>query len=314
MFVGAIALAIAIPFFQASLCTPAEPFGDNASYRITIDRPANSDDRDVSENPAINEFSFGPSVAGRIGKIDRTEASYYTPKQEEDWGRRYWCDVKASDYFLVLFTLFLAISTFFLWRETERLAEGADDQSKKMRESIDAANRNAIATHDAANAMQEVADATDTARMSAELSTQQQLRAYIGIISSSARIDARDFRATLTVANRGQTPAFNVHGSGLARFGTDYDPAWESDVRSFETNGYILPNGEFYYRIVEPIARLAEDVPKPDKDKKLFVMGRLEYRDAFSRDRWLTFRFTVAGDLAAGKAALAPCQEGNDAN
>jgi hypothetical protein len=98
------------------------------------------------------------------------------------------------------------------------------------------------------------------------------------------------------------------------RFGKVYDPAWENEKRSFDTYAYMLPGGEFLYRIIEPIERLGRGVPQGATDRTLYVLGRLEYKDAFKKDRWLTFRFTVGGDIAAGKGTLAPCEEGNDAN
>src|SRR6185437_1468253 len=47
--------------------------------------------------------------------------------------------IEASSTLVVaIFTMVLAWSTKGLWQETERLAEGADDQSKKMTASIQA--------------------------------------------------------------------------------------------------------------------------------------------------------------------------------
>lgn len=147
-----------------------------------------------------------------------------------------------------------------------------------------------------------------------EASSEQQLRAYIGVTNSSARVDVRDFRATLTVRNAGQTPAYNVHGFGMARFGNTFDPKWEGEMRSFAANAYMLPNSDFHFRIVEPVATLMQGVSNDGVMRTLFAFGRLEYQDAFGRDRWLTFRFTVGGDLAAGTAQFAPCEQGNEAN
>jgi hypothetical protein len=60
---------------------------------------------------------------------------------------------------IALFTIVLAISTILLWRETERLAEGADDQAEKMRQSIREQRRTAFASIVAARAAKRSASA-----------------------------------------------------------------------------------------------------------------------------------------------------------
>jgi len=137
-FVAAIAAAVAIPFIQEPLCAVADSESNPATYEVTVERPYHADTEAQPESPSLSKFTFGASVGASNTEIEHTESRYYAAQQKEDWRRKYWCDVNASDYFLVLFTLALAVSTFFLWRETERLAEGADDQAKKMQASIDA--------------------------------------------------------------------------------------------------------------------------------------------------------------------------------
>lgn len=67
-----------------------------------------------------------PTLFDAIGAwIDRNDASMET----------------FSTLVVAIFTMVLAWSTKGLWQETKRLAEGADDQSKKMAASIQATNR-----------------------------------------------------------------------------------------------------------------------------------------------------------------------------
>jgi hypothetical protein len=110
-FVAAIAVAVAIPFIQSPLCAIAESNSDPASYRVTIERPYHTENDSQGVSPGISHFTFGPSVYSPVEEIERTQSTYYAAQQKEDWGRRYWCDIKATDYFLVLFTFFLAISS-----------------------------------------------------------------------------------------------------------------------------------------------------------------------------------------------------------
>jgi hypothetical protein len=50
-------------------------------------------------------------------------------------------------FWIALFTLALTVSTILLWRETRRLAERADDQARKMEQSIELARKEFLATH-----------------------------------------------------------------------------------------------------------------------------------------------------------------------
>ena len=53
----------------------------------------------------------------------------------------------ASTLAVALFTMVLAASTIGLWRQTERLAERADDQARKMAESVELARKDFTAEH-----------------------------------------------------------------------------------------------------------------------------------------------------------------------
>ena len=143
---------------------------------------------------------------------------------------------------------------------------------------------------------------------------QRQLRAYVGITSGGAGIEQGKFKATLTLSNRGQTPAFNVHGAGIARFGAAYDAAWEDEFKSFGISTYLPPSGEIQLVVTEKIDVLNEAAASIDGGGTIFISGRMDYRDAFGVDRWITFRFTVAARDAGGRYRVGDCEDGNDAN
>ncbi|HEY1710275.1 MAG TPA: hypothetical protein VGG10_18540, partial [Rhizomicrobium sp.] len=52
--------------------------------------------------------------------------------EQEQWIKRFGCEINGADYLLALFTIILAISTILLWRETERLARGAEDSQRQL--------------------------------------------------------------------------------------------------------------------------------------------------------------------------------------
>jgi len=221
---GAIGLAIAIPFIQSPLCTVAEQNSYATTYSVTVDREAQEQDSGNSVSPTITQFAFGPSVNGSIGTIQRTEATYNSPKEKEDWGRKFWCDINAGDYFLVLFTLALAISTFLLWRETERLAEGAGDQSEKMRQSIREQRRAVFASIVSAKAAKKSADAADR-HASAAVGAEVPILQIVSFKAIGDETDDREvrakwlkyFHALFEIKNFGRTTAVvtevivNVH-------------------------------------------------------------------------------------------------------
>ncbi len=159
-------VSLAIPFVQSSWCPISKEHGDSGTYRVTVHRQQSEPDSKYYGDPGIAHFTFGPTINGNINEVETTESSYQSPQQEKNWGRRFWCDIKASDYFLIVFTLWLALSTFLLWRETDKLAQGAADQAEKMRQSIREQRRSnfaafvsAKATRKAANAAERSADA-----------------------------------------------------------------------------------------------------------------------------------------------------------
>ena len=205
---------------------------------------------------------------------------------------------------LVIFTAILASSTIGLWIVTwltlRHARTDAQRQAIQMRSAINAASSSA-------------AWAEENLRES-KVSSERQLRAYIGIISTSARLDIANFRGNLTIANRGRTPAHNVRGFGGVRFGVRYDPSWEGELRPFGARGYMPPGAELIFKIVEKTTDLGKSAPNDGIQRTMFVFGKIEFDDAFGHARWLNYRFTVGGDIGSGKANFAPCEEGNDAN
>jgi hypothetical protein len=214
---------------------------------------------------------------------------------------------------VAVFTVVLAFSTIMLWSQTKRLAEGADEQSKKMQASIDAANRNAIATQNAADAMQELADETETARLSAELSTQRQLRAYLavepgGIIQRTAEYNVSGY---VFVRNVGKVPAQGVSVKIHLLPSVDKNPKFPPFDRDIE----------LAMRAIQPSAKMRQgsadqiDINEATKvGQYLFVWGTVFYHDGFDKRRFTNFchrywtddhnRYHHSGEAVSGSVTV----------
>jgi hypothetical protein len=79
-------------------------------------------------------------------------AAQHAGQQDTVWSYLLGC-VSSSAFWTAIFTLALTISTALLWWQTKRLAEGAEDQSRKMAASIDEMRRSADAATETAKAV-----------------------------------------------------------------------------------------------------------------------------------------------------------------
>jgi len=107
--------------------------------------------------------------------------------------RTYHDEVDAlSTLVIAAFTVALAWSTWRLWRETERLAKGADQQTKRLVESINEARRSANAAEKAVGVTRDVGRADS--------------RAYIVIKSVYLELRSTTASVEVEVSNIGKTP------------------------------------------------------------------------------------------------------------
>ncbi|HEY8697484.1 MAG TPA: hypothetical protein VIM02_07695 [Rhizomicrobium sp.] len=275
IFLGAVALAVVIPFIQAPLCSVTEQDSATSAYQVTEDRKSSKESDANSIYPTITKFTFGPSLESRIGEIERSQTTYYAPKQKVDWGRKFWCDINAGDYFLVLFTLALAVSTFYLWRETERLAKGADEQTKRMIEQIEFGRA-------ASYAATKSAEVADTSMKNAQ-------RAFFIIkeltfgsaVNSRSDTESGDFLLIVTtMENVGITPARDTMALAdkietLPGVAPEFDPSALSATpgTTVGPRGVIKPNWVMIHK---------DAVWRSHRGQSdLYGIIRVEYRDVF---------------------------------
>jgi hypothetical protein len=194
--------------FAAMLFIAAAPIPETA----TLNQPAPSLSQANSQNK--QGHAYGEQRPAK-DNTDRTPTfvqivscpyhDRYTAQNPEQ------CEKEPSpDWWLIGLTaglILVGLGQLYLFYVQLRIIKESLDDAK---EAADVATTAAVASKDQAETLKKSLALT-------RKTTDRQLRAYVGIISSSARIDIKDLRVTLTVSNRGKTPAFNLHGWGLAR-------------------------------------------------------------------------------------------------
>lgn len=122
---------------------PQKPISES----VTVSSENTEPYRASGKEYGVTNFSFDTGLEGFERAKNSTQTTYYASEEPFDWWRHFLCEINGADYVLALFTLVLAASTILLWRGTERLAKGADDQSKTMTNSIALAREDFEATH-----------------------------------------------------------------------------------------------------------------------------------------------------------------------
>lgn len=145
--------------------------------------------------------------------------------------------------------------------------------------------------------------------------SRHSLRAYIGaqqitVIHGVSGVGAVP-RFGMNIVNNGQTPAYAVRAWQEIRC---YPHPLTGPIQdaAFDGHSRVLNPREFFGAIVtadNPITQ-AEWTSINDGTMRLYLYGRIEFRDAFGKNRWATHRtfFNVQENM------MAAAPEGNEAN
>ena len=270
---------------------------------------------------------------------ETAQATYYPERQPEHvWWKSAICDAHLSDYLIGLFTLVLAISTIGLWRQTERLAEGADDQFNNMVRSINAtlavANRTrevAEAMDDAASAMRRLTGQTERLANDAKDSAERQLRAYIhvgaaeliaanseGVVLDPPQAIRSGFKITthLTIVNRGQTPANDVRIYGRLKCVTWPITADKLPILPYDSehisNSCLGPQDVSHkYEITDDVLSVIDERQLQSGELAVVVYGEIKYVDAFNHEHVTGYRYFSGGPVGIRGMMLVSHPEGN---
>lgn len=203
-------------------------------------------------------------------------------------GRERVFDVLAT-IITAIFTVVLALSTVFLWRETKDLRNFAQQQSEDMKASITEAARSADAMRDVAKSLSAQADATHA-----------MLRAYLtvglgGVIAQNKETNYR-YEVRMTLQNVGNTPATKV-GVNIRADVLPYPlpvdfklPVFDPSIAE-STNDSIAPHQDMIITGIAPRIYSDDDVNEVEHGAKklLYVFGTVVYEDAFGVNRKTQF-------------------------
>jgi hypothetical protein len=138
-------------------------------------------------------------------------------------------------------------------------------------------------------------------------------RAYISV----RPMEIIDFREgmkpaiLLTIQNEGNTPAYNVRcWSAIATVTAPFPKKFPQASLGPECTLIQKANFVLNPRLTNNLSRTDVAALSIAQQRRLFVWGRVEYRDAFGKLRFITFRSFVRDDPPNAY----PDEEGNDAN
>ena len=207
--------------------------------------------------------------------------------------------------------------------EAKRANDTAADAAKAAKDSVAEAQR--------ANATAEkAADAAIESNTIANGAAEKQLRAYVTLTSACAlQYTPRKFRASLTVKNAGQTPAYKVMSKSTAIFKPKtYSGKFDLSQETY-TNGKEMTSGPGREWTINVDYNLQKtDEPGFNAHTSvIWVFGQIVYVDAFGNERFTNFRFKQGEVISVSTkqqgrgtvtdgfgCALLFTDEGNDSN
>ncbi len=177
---------------------------------------------------------------------------------------------------------------------------------------------------ESAKAATNAAEAAEKAVTNAQAHAAQELRAYVSL--ESAHIEIRDvpnnltskrLRVVLDIKNSGQTPAYDVTTSfvcevwDIPHIGATYREVEQRNDR--DGKSIVGPGATFEIRLNDLIIPYSDVSLIDGGMKKIYIWGRVDYRDIFNEWRWVRTRLRSL-ELSKNVWKVGPCQEGNEAN
>jgi hypothetical protein len=197
-----------------------------------------------------------------------------------------------------IFTVVLATSTVFLWKETKDLRDFAQQQAADMKESIAEANRSAKAMEDVALAVAANAKAANESLTVFKDANVRQMRAYLtvglgGIVKQDSNVNYH-FEVRMTLQNVGNTPAYkeisNIHVDVLP-FPLPQDFQFPAFSDSISSAAVVGPHLSYILTGIAPRIYSDDDVHEIEfgSTKRLYAYGTVKYEDSFGVSRKTDF-------------------------
>jgi hypothetical protein len=152
-----------------------------------------------------------------------------------------------------------------------------------------------------------------------EQTAERQLRAYISVVKarfSDVEIGKRP-KAKVTIRNSGQTPAFDLTANMLFANGPRDAPESQFSVIHAkikeQSRMSIGPNQKFKLNLTKDDAISPDEMAAINTGlSAIYVIGNINYIDAFKNPRPATFRLMCTRDsIARGDGLLDVCENGN---
>lgn len=215
---------------------------------------------------------------------DKGEESKYCPRPDSiaAYPSFYLCSFTtlSPENIIAIFTVIIGIATALLFFATDNLVRGADDTARK------------------------------------------QLRAYVHAIFTNKTGTffiqlGHSLEIPITIENSGQTPAYDVVVNIMAVV-HDY-PMTSPLPNLIESEGsktVLHPRAKIYCTISlsDSLTQVQVDDIKIRGTKKIYMFGKVSYRDIYNIPRETTIRLMSMEIKNTGQYAFTYCNEGNDAN
>jgi hypothetical protein len=232
---------------------------------------------------------------------------------------------ESRDDIAALSTLVIALSTVTLWLATRRLWQSSQRQLTDFQRSLRISERQATHMEAANEVARRTADAARDLVKTAKTTAERQLRAYIfvddAIFEQFPQGDAgfphgMSGYINVSIKNYGQTPAIN------ALIKTDHFIEPEKDklvIMQFSERAIahpkvtIAPGHAISLRLIAKAEgyHLAEWAALGQAGKKGYLIGRVDYLDAFGKQQKTTFQMICH---FGAMTSFALCENGNDAS
>jgi hypothetical protein len=234
---------------------------------------------------------------------DEEHGGKHAEKGEED-GTEFWpaflgFRLKITDSLLAAFTLGLLVFTGLLWRSTDKLWAAGEKQLISSERSVAAQ----LEETRLSRRILEVQVRADITRSVSEIRNMEP-----GMVP----------QAHVVIENTGQTPAYDVEaiiGIGIGPFPMD-GPV--PDLPDIPNNSLSIlgPKKDMHLTVflTEPISEsVLQELA--DGTKAINVIGRVDYRDVFAPDRWVTFNLFYGGAFGTpGTGVLFNGPDGNESH
>ena len=141
----------------------------------------------------------------------------------------------------------------------------------------------------------------------------RQLRAYVFVENAWAKrtADKDEWNVRYRVRNTGATPAYKTRVTDIAKAIDRSMPELPTPIET-EYFGTIAQNGDFIDQESDSVSGITDE-ELSSGTKTIYLVGRIDYRDAFGQKRWAEFCFCTTREETSDGEMLV-YNSGNDSN